>query len=102
MWTRDSELSKGKGKIKNKEMLIAFSVICRNSQDAIRCLDYHFRFVYKNSNDLHVDDGIITLSRSKVDSRNFTANYLLMDGLREPLSLSDLKNDNLLRLSRIW
>ena len=102
MWNVSPELSKGKGRVSSKDYIIGFNVLCRNSHDAIKCLNYHFRFVYKNPNGLTIEDGIITLSRIKVDSRNFTANYLLMDGIKEPLSLSDLKNDNLLRLNKIF
>lgn len=100
-WFCDSKLSKGKGKITNQESYIAFTVICRNSKDAVRCLDWHFLHVFDNKHNLTVDDGEIRLMRMVVDSRNFNARYLLMDKMREPLFLSDLSS-NILRLSQIF
>lgn len=100
-WTYDSELAKGKGKIKNHDYLIGFTVLCRNSNDALKCLQYHFDNVYNNPKNLSIDDGHISLKRTTIDSRGFTANYMLMDGLREPLTLSDLKS-NFNRLHKIF
>lgn len=92
LWTCDPELSKGKGRIKSDNHLFAFTVLCRNSRDAHACLDWYFRFKYDNRNSLTLDDGVITLRRCTIDSRSFVANYLMMDGIKEPLSLSDLKD----------
>ena len=100
-WFASSELTKGKGRVKNNDKTVCFTVICRNSSDAMRCLDYHFKHVYSNPNNLTVDDGTVTLMRCTIDSRGFNANYMLMDGLREPLILSDLKS-NILRLDKIF
>lgn len=100
-WSHSSALSKGKGRTKDSENLFAFSVLCRNRKDAISCLDYHFNNVFKHRDNVCIDDGEISLRRSIVDSRGFTANYLMMDGIREPLVLSDLKS-NYKRLSSIF
>ena len=100
-WFYDSKLGKGKGKIPNKETYICFSVICRSSKDAVRCLDWHFNNEFFNEHKLSVDDGEIRLSRLTVDSRNFNARYLLMDTMREPICLSDLSS-NYLRSSKIF
>lgn len=101
VWWYDSDLAKGKGRIKNHEHLVQFSVICRNSADAVLALHYHFYKVYRPSKGITIEDGQIELKRMKIDSRGFNANYLYMDGIREPLHLSDLKS-NSLRLKQIF
>lgn len=90
-WVYSHDLAKGKGKITKKELSIMFSVLCRNSQDAIKCLEWVFRNDFKNQHNLTLDDGVMTLRRSSVDSRNIIASYLLMDGMTSPLELFDLK-----------
>lgn len=100
-WTYDKNLTKGKGRVSTSEHFFSFSVICRNSSDAVKCLNYHFNFVFRPSSGITIDDGSITLKRSIVDSRGFTAKYMMMDGLREPLELSDLKS-NFVRLNKIF
>lgn len=98
-WTVDKDLAKGKGRVTNKACI--FSVICRCAADAMICLDYHFHHHYENPLDLTLDDGVIQMHRSKIDSRNFTATYMLMDNIREPIYLSDLKK-NLPRCEKIF
>lgn len=98
-WVYSHDLAKGKGKITNKEYSIMFSVLCRNSQDAVKCLDWVFRNDFKNQHNLTLDDGVMTLRRSTVDSRNIIASYLLMDGMTTPLELFDMKG-SLIRYSR--
>lgn len=98
-WELDKSLAKGKGKISNP--LIAFKVLCRNSSDALHCLSWHFQREYDNPKSLTLDDGLISLSRCTIDSRGFTANYLMMDGIREPIYLSDLKS-NAIRFKQIF
>lgn len=92
-WSPDHELFKGKGRVPSSESKIFLHVLCRNSKDAILALEYHFRYHYKNSRDLSLDDGEFTLSRSKIDSRGFVAHYLMMDGIKQPLNLIDLKSN---------
>lgn len=101
VWTHSSPLSKGKGRVKDSENFFAFSVICRNRKDAVACLDYHFNNVFKHRDNVCIDDGEVTLRRALIDSRGFNANYLMMDGISEPLVLSDLKL-NYKRLSSIF
>lgn len=89
-WTNDLKLSRGKGRA-TKDYSFCFTVLCRNSSDAMRCLEYYFRHVFCEVN-LHgftLDDGLIHLQRMTIDSRNFTAHYLLLDGMREPIYLTD-------------
>lgn len=91
MWSYSHDLAKGKGKITKKENLILISVLCRNSSDALSVLSWYFINEFRNSHGLTLDDGEITLKRSTIDSRNFNAQYLYMDGIRQPLYLPDLK-----------
>ena len=101
LWSHDSVLAKGKGRTKDSENLCAFSVICRNRKDAVACLDYHFNHVFRHRSNVSIDDGEVILRRATIDSRGFTANYLMMDGIREPISLSDLKS-NINRINSIF
>lgn len=98
-WVYSHDLAKGKGKITKNEISIDFSVLCRNSKDALKCLDWVFLNDFKNLHKLTLDDGVVTLRRSTVDSRNIIASYLLMDGMTTPLELYDLKG-SLIRYSR--
>ena len=99
VWLYSNDLAKGKGRC--TDLVTGFTVLCRNSHDALNCLDYHFHHHYKSSNVFDIEDGEVKLSRCKIDSRNFNANYLMMDGIKEPIELSDLKS-SLLRLSRFF
>lgn len=90
-WVYSHDLAKGKGKITKNEISVMFSVLCRNSKDALKCLEWVFTHDFKNQHNLTLDDGEITLKRSIVDSRNIMASYLLMDGMTIPLELYDLK-----------
>lgn len=100
-WIYNKDLAKGKGKIPKSEHFFGFSVLCRNSQDAIRCLQYHFYKVFSPSSGITPEDGEIRLQRQVLDSRGFNVNYMLMDGIREPFELNDLKS-NLSRLTSIF
>lgn len=90
MWSADRELTKGKGRVKNDNSLFCISVLCRNSHDALTAFNY--LFYQKHGENLSAADGQITLRRSVLDSRGFNAMYILMDGMREPLSLGDFKD----------
>ena len=99
IWSHNNDLATCKGKRQN--FTTCFTVLCRSSQDALKCLEYHFRNHFINSDSFSLDDGDITLSRSKIDSRNFNATYMMMDDIQEPIELSDLKS-SLLRLSKYY
>lgn len=88
-WIADSELTKGKGRIKNNEFIFSFTVLCRNSKDATACLEYLFDVNYNGK--FSLCDGVVTIRRYKIDSRNFTFQYLLMDGMKKPLYMSDVR-----------
>ena len=102
-WIHSKELAKGKGKVSGNEVRFVFTVLCRNIYDAHRCLDYYFNFVFSrdNKHSLIIDDGEVRMSRMIIDSRNFIAHYLLLDGMREPIYLTD-PGSNLMRASRIF
>lgn len=87
-WKADDELIKGKGRIKSSEYLFSFTVLCRNSKDATSCLEYLFELNYNGK--FSLCDGVVTLKRCKLDSRNFTFQYLLMDGMKKPLFMRDV------------
>lgn len=100
-WERDKELSQGKGRPSQRhEFFTRFTVICRNISDATSCLFYHFNKEFPNSK-FDIDDGKVTFSRVKIDSRNFHADYLYLAGMREPLYLTDIKS-NYVRLKHIF
>ena len=90
-WSHDSSLSKGKGRVPKDSSVFGFTVLCRNSSDAMQCLDWYFLHVFKNPLNLDLTDGVVKLTRSSVDSRNFTINYMMMDGIRRPVCLNNLK-----------
>lgn len=100
-WSLDDNLAKGRKKGEKIEFSLAFSVLCRNSHDALKCLDYHFRKRYGFHSKITLDDGSVTLKRSTIDSRGFVATYLLMDDMREPFELSNMKS-NCLRINDIF
>lgn len=91
LWFHKSDLSKGKGKVNKKENMFNVTILCRNSSDAIKAAMWCFEHEFNSPHGLTFDDGEITLMRKVVDSRNFHAHYIYMDGIPYPLSLSDLK-----------
>lgn len=98
------EVVSGRGRVKKVDNRhTGFLVLCRNKIDAIRCLSWHFYNVYKKKidNNWELDDVEVTLVRSKVDSRNFYFNYLLMDKMKAPLLMDDVSS-NLLRINEIF
>lgn len=77
LWFHKSELSKGKGKVNNKENMFNVTILCRNSSDAIKAAMWCFEHDFNSPHGLTFDDGEITLMRKVVDSRNFHAHYIL-------------------------
>lgn len=97
-WSLDPELAKGKGRASHKEFHYSFSVLCRSSKDAIQCFQWLFENDYKSPHGFDVSDGVLTLQRLKLDSRNFSFRWLFMDGIKRPICMSDLQ-DSLTRYS---
>ena len=91
MWFHNYKLSAGKGKVNDKERIFNITILCRNSQDALKAAAWCFENDFKSAHGLTFDDGEVKLSRKVVDSRNFHAHYIYMDGIKYPLSLSDFK-----------
>lgn len=91
-WERDKSLSKvsTKGRPKTNDSFFAFTVMCRNSKDAISCLEYLFYRDFQLNTGITIEDGVVSLKRLVLDSRGFTCQWLFMDGIRLPISLSDL------------
>ena len=97
VWMHDSDLSKGKGRC--KELVTGYTVLCNTKSEALRCLNWHWDNHYKDSANFDPDDGNITITRCKIDSRDFHANYLLMDRMTEPIELGSI-DSSLFRLSK--
>lgn len=91
MWFHNYKLSAGKGKVNKNELIFSITVLCRNAHDALQAFAWVFEHDFKSPHGLTFDDGEIKLSRKVVDSRNFFAHYIYMDGIKYPLSLSDFK-----------
>lgn len=102
-WIHSNILSKGKGRVTSKETYLVFTVLCRNSSDAHRCLIFYFDKIFRkdNKHNLTIDDGEIKLSRMTIDSRGFIAHYLMMDCMREPIYLTDMSS-NIMRANHIF
>lgn len=88
-WAADQQLCKGKGKV-CKFPSIDFSVLCRSSLDAMCCLQHLFVKKYAGV-DIDICDGVVTIVRSKLDSRSFVIDYLYCDGIKQPVCLHDVK-----------
>lgn len=102
-YTIPQENVTGRGRVKSSDYGSGFTVLCRSSVDAARCFHWHFYNVYKKShiNDFEASDCEVIYRRSKVDSRNFDFNYLLMDKMKSPLVMTDVSR-NVLRLNEIF
>lgn len=90
-WSVDENNSKGKGRVPKSGSYFSFTVLCRNSKDAMSCLDWYFSHEFNNPQGLDVSDGLVKLSRVTLDSRGFNVRYLLMDGIKRPVKMDDLK-----------
>lgn len=97
LWSPDSECIKGRS---SKVTSIGFTVLCRNSQDALNCLECLFDKKYVNAG-FSLSDGVSTLRRSKLDSRCFYIDYLFMDGIKQPICLHDVKSSLMSLMPRI-
>lgn len=91
-WDAVSSLTKGKGRVKTKDSSICFTVLCRKSTDAVACLYWVFDNMYVNPLKLSIDDGLISIHRTIIDSRHFDFTYLLMDKMSKPLKMSNVKD----------
>lgn len=89
-WKADRELTQGKGRVTRNDFLFCFNVLCRNSKDATSCLEYLFPLKYPGK--FSLCDGEVTIRRHKIDSRGFEIQYLLMDGMKKPLYLSNVRD----------
>lgn len=99
-WSYDTDLGKGTGKKKFHDQFLDVLVLCRNSHQALSTLQW--LFLQKHLDDgFSIDDGIITCKRCAVDSRNIIVQYLMLEGMKEPLNLVDIPS-NSRRLSNIF
>lgn len=88
-WIPDPKLCKGKGRLSDDEYYIMFSVLCDSITTAQRCFLYHFKYEFKTTHGLTVDDGELKLKRAVIDSRSFHPRYLMLKPMDIPISLID-------------
>lgn len=80
---------------------IYLTVLCRQRSQALSTIEYYFKHCYKNIKKLDFDDGSVSLSRCKIDSRGFQANFLMLEDMAQPFDLS-CPGSNILRLNHIF
>lgn len=91
-WDRgDTPIKSHKGRHKIDSAYYSCTVLCRNSKDALSCFEYLFKTEFERNTGIEICDGDLIMKRLKLDSRNFTVQYLMMDGIKRPLCLADLK-----------
>lgn len=83
-----SPVSKKGRPSKDSQTSLSATVLCNNVSDALGCFSILFRREHLNDG-VTLDDGELTFSRMKLDSRNFHIQWLFMKGLTEPISLID-------------
>lgn len=88
-WAYDSSLGKGTGKLSSDKKFFDIVVLVRSRADALRAFEILFNKVHSNDG-ICPDDGFLTFNRCLVDSRNIFCNYLMLDGMKEPLYLTDI------------
>ena len=101
-WERDPDFPRKELTTEQKECsYFMISCLCRSISDAVRCAEWYFgkKLGYRGS--LRITDGSLKCRRSKIDSRNFDACYLMLDGMKEPFDCIDAKS-NYLRLNKMF
>ena len=91
-WKRDDDLAKGtsKGRPLKKQYDLHFTVLCNNSKEAAACLEFIFPLHFGYHCGFTIEDGVVSMSRTKLDSRKFFFGYIFMDSMKRPLDVSDL------------
>ena len=91
-WKRDDILAKGtsKGRPKDGSYFFTFTVLCNSSKEATACLEFLFPLHFGSNCGFTIEDGVVSLSRIKLDSRKFFFTYIFMDSMKRPLDVSDL------------
>ena len=101
-WELDSSLAKD-GRVKKDEKFFSFSILSDKRLRVVRA--FEILFIRKFLGNIDPDDGKLIITRSKVDSRNLCFNYMMLDGMDEPLflpSIRDPKRNNLHNIFGIW
>ena len=96
-WLHDNKLAKGKGRPSINEDYLVVTVLCDHRSSALRAFEYWFdhEFDRLNKHGFVIDDGQIQMSRTTIDSRGFTAHYLMTSEMREPIYLSNISSNSL-------
>lgn len=87
----DEPIKQQKGRRKIEKSYYDFTVLCRDCKDAYSCFEYLFKTEFERNTGVDISDGFLSMKRVKIDSRGFTIQYLFMDDIKRPLSLSNLK-----------
>lgn len=86
----DNTISKVDGRRKSSDKMFMFSVLCESRSLALQAFEALFN---ERFTDMSIDDGYFTIRVSKIDSRNFCVQYLMLDGMKFPLYLTDVKSN---------
>lgn len=91
-WDKTEDTIPGqKGRLKTKGTFYDLLVLCRGIIDASRCFKWYFYTKCEMNTGVSLEDGTLSFKIHKLDSRNFNAHYMQMDGISEPVCLTDLK-----------
>lgn len=91
-WERnDSPVPGQKGRRPVKGSYHSCTVLCRGVSDAMKCFTHYFYNKCEFETGVDICDGTLTFSLVKLDSRGFNVQFIQMDGISEPLELTDLK-----------
>lgn len=89
-WSYDTQLGK-LGRIKDSLKFFDIVILCRSRAQALSAFEILFHRAHLNDG-INAEDGTIFIKRCSVDSRNIFANYLMLDGMKEPLYLTDVSS----------
>lgn len=93
-WERDPDFPrKDLTKDQKDRSYFVISCLCRDIKNAVACAEWYFVKTFGLAGSLRFTDGRLQATRCKIDSRNFTCHYLMLDGMKEPFDLIDAKSN---------
>lgn len=87
------EVKLGSGRLKDSLKHFDIVILVNNRSQALRAFEILFHREHLTDG-VNADDGELILKRMIVDSRNIFANYLMVDGMDEPLYLTNIRANN--------
>lgn len=102
IWELDPSLASD-GRVKKDEKTFIFSILTDSRVKVVRAFETLFHRTHLGRID--PSDGKLLIVRSKVDSRNLCFNYMMIEGMDEPLylpSIRDPKRNNFYNIFGIW